>query len=133
LQGAESFDPERSAVAWIIGISLRILQEKRRGQARRPVIQSELGDAAWQKALDQLCAGDDTEAATLRLDLRQALNRLEAEQRRVVELRYFKGLDGEELAHELGAPTAGAARVRLARALQALRGQFGLTGSEEET
>src|SRR5262249_38243651 len=34
LQAAEQFNPERSATAWLIGFSLRILQEQRRGGRR---------------------------------------------------------------------------------------------------
>lgn len=130
LQAAEHFDPERSATAWLIGFSLRILQEQRRGGKRRAVAQSDLGDEAWRQALEGLCTAADSDTATVRLDIRQALSRLETDQRRVIELRYFEGLDGEELAAALGAPTAGAARVRLARALQVLRTQFVATEDE---
>lgn len=129
LQSAASFDPQRSAAAWLMGFASRILLEQRRGR-RRAVVQSDLGEEAWRGALEELCAVDDAEAATIRLDIRQALARLEDGQRRVIELRYFKGLDGEELARATDAPTAGAARVRLARALQALRAAFGVSGEE---
>jgi RNA polymerase sigma factor (sigma-70 family) len=129
LQGAASFDPARSATAWLIGIALRILQEQRR--ARRVVVQSDLGEVAWRGALEELCAADDAEATTIRLDIRQALERLDEPQRRAIELRYFEGMDGEELARALDAPTAGAARVRRARALQALRAAFGAAEGEE--
>jgi DNA-directed RNA polymerase specialized sigma24 family protein len=44
--------------------------------------------------------------------------------RQALELRYFQGLDRDELAQALGVPTAGAARVRVCRALQALRAQY---------
>lgn len=133
LQSAEAFDLQRSAVAWIIGISLRILLEQRRGRLHHPVVQSELSEAAWDQALHQLCTVDDTNRTTIRLDIRQALARLDEGQRRALELRYFQGLDGEELARQLDAPTAGAARVRVARALQALRAQFRSTEIEEGT
>jgi RNA polymerase sigma factor (sigma-70 family) len=129
LQNATSFDPERSATPWIVGIALRILQEQRRAN-RRTVVQSDLGDAAWHGALEELCSADDAQATTIRLDIRQALARLDAAQRRIIELRYYEGLDGEELARALNLPTAGAARVRLARALQALRAAFGASGDE---
>jgi RNA polymerase sigma factor (sigma-70 family) len=130
LQGAGHFEMGRSATAWLIGIALRILQEQRRGRMGRSVVQSDLGDEAWRQALDELCTVAESDAATTRLDIRQALSRLDQPQRRAVELRYFEGLDGEELARALDAPTAGAARVRLARALQALRAQFGAAGDE---
>jgi RNA polymerase sigma-70 factor (ECF subfamily) len=130
LQGADHFDPRRSAVAWLIGIALKVLQEKRR--TGRVVVQSDLGDAAWRQALGELCAAD-SDAATIRLDVRQALGRLDDRQRRIVELRYYEGLDGEELARAVDAPSAGAARVRLARALQALRAELRPSGRGGET
>ncbi|HZV07303.1 MAG TPA: sigma-70 family RNA polymerase sigma factor [Gemmataceae bacterium] len=131
LQNAAAFDPARSATAWIMGIALRVLQEQRR-TGRRTVVQSDLGDAVWRGALEELCSADDSQTATIRLDIRQALARLDESQRRIIQLRYTDGLDGEELARELNAPTAGAARVRLARALQALRAAFGPSGDEEQ-
>ncbi len=129
LQAAERFDPGQSATAWLMGFALHILQEQRRGRAKRVVAQSDLGEEAWRQTLAELCAAD-TDAATIRLDVRQALARLDEGQRRIVELRYFDGLDGEELARAVDAPSAGAARVRLARALQALRRQFRLAEGE---
>lgn len=128
LQAAASFDVSRSATAWLLGIALRVLQEQR--QPRRTVVQSDLGQETWRGALEQLCSANDAETVAIRLDIRQALARLDKQQRRAIELRYFEGLDGEELAHALDAPTAGAARVRLARALQALRTVFGSSGEE---
>jgi RNA polymerase sigma factor (sigma-70 family) len=129
LQAASAFDPQRSATAWLMGFALRILLEQQRG-ARRTVVQSDLGDEGWQVVVADLCTADSAETATLRLDIRQALARLKEEQRRAIELRYFEGLDGDELAQALNAPTSGAARVRLARALQALRTAFGMSGEE---
>jgi RNA polymerase sigma-70 factor (ECF subfamily) len=130
LEKAAAYDPARSATTWVMGFASRILQEQWRA-GRRTIVQSDLGDAAWRGALEELCSADDSHAATIRLDIRQALSRLDEEQRRVIQLRYFEGLDGEELARELNAPTAGAARVRLARALQALRASFGASGDEK--
>lgn len=130
LRAAAAFDPQRSASAWLMGFALRILQEQQR-RGRRTVVQSDLGDEAWRRVVEDLCTADDAEAASLRLDIRQALARLNDEQRRTIELRYFEGLDGEELAKALDAPTSGAARVRLTRALQALRGAFGAAGDQK--
>jgi RNA polymerase sigma factor (sigma-70 family) len=129
LQSCDRFDPRRSAIPWLMGFALRILQERRRGQARRPVVQSDLGDEKWRHVLEELFAVD-SDAATIRLDIRQTLARLKESQRRILELRFFEGLDGEEFARAVDAPTLGAARVRLARALQALRAQFGLAEGE---
>jgi RNA polymerase sigma factor (sigma-70 family) len=127
LEAAERFEMGRSALAWLMGIALRVLQEQRRGWKGRLVVESDLGEEAWQGALAQLCVAD-TDAAAIGLDIRRALERLDEPKRKVLEKRYFAGLDGEELARAVGAPTPGAARVRLARALQSLRAQFGLAG-----
>jgi RNA polymerase sigma factor (sigma-70 family) len=129
LQAADRFEMGRSAVAWMIGIALHILQEQQRGRTRRPVAQSDLGDEKWLHTVEELCAVD-SDAATIRLDIRQALARLNKEQRYIVELRFFKGLEAEEFAQAASAPSLGAARLRLARALQALRKQFGLAEGE---
>jgi RNA polymerase sigma factor (sigma-70 family) len=96
LQSAAAFDTQRSATAWLMGFAVRILQERR--HPRRTVVQSDLGEEAWRGALAELCAADDAEMATIRLDIGQALGRLDERQRRVIELRYFEGLDGEDLA-----------------------------------
>ena len=127
LEAAERFQMGRSALAWLMGIALRIMQEQRRGWKGRLVVESDLGEEAWQGVLEQLAVAD-TDAAAIALDVRQALDRLDEPKRLILEKRYFAGLDGEELARAVGAPTPGAARVRLARALQSLRAQFGLVG-----
>jgi RNA polymerase sigma-70 factor (ECF subfamily) len=130
LAAAGRFDVGRSASAWLLGIAARVLHEQRRERAARPVPASDLGGDAWREVLDGLYAVPDGEAAVIRLDVRQALARLGEADRAALEGRYFDGLDGEELARALGAPSAGAARVRVCRALQALRAQFGV-GREE--
>ena len=78
--------------------------------------------AALHRTTDAAVAG--------RLDLEQALARISPEERRAIEFRYYQGLDGEELATALGVSTPGAARVRVCRALQALRTHF--APAEEE-
>ncbi len=130
LAAAGRFDEERSAAAWLLGIAARVLHEQRRERAARPVPASDLGGDAWREVLESLVAAPDGEAAVIRLDVRQALARLGEADRAALERRYFDGLDGDELARALGAPSAGAARVRVCRALQALRGQFGVGRGE---
>jgi RNA polymerase sigma factor (sigma-70 family) len=123
LAHAEVFDPTRSAAARIRGIAARVLRDRRRAdaRARRCVPQTVLGDEGWESALSQLCTGPPSEAVNRRLDLESALARITPEERRVIELRYYQALDGEELALALGVSTPGAARVRLCRALRALK------------
>ena len=83
-----------------------------------------LGAEAWTAALEQMSVGSDDTVVAGRLDLEQALSRIGPGERHVLELRYYQGLDGEQLAGALGGLTPGAARVRVCRALQALRTQF---------
>jgi RNA polymerase sigma factor (sigma-70 family) len=132
LKHAGSFDPSRSAAAWIRGIAAKLLLARRRleGRDRRCVSATVLGHEGWAAALGQLCDGSADGAVAGRLDLEQALGRLSDQDRRAIELRYYQGLDGEELANALGVRTPGAARVRVCRALGALRDQFSPVGEE---
>jgi len=126
LKHAISFDPTRSATAWVRGIAARLLLSRRRveARARRCVPAAVLGRAAWAAALGRLCTTPADAAVARRLDLEQALGRISPQERRAIEFRYYQGLDGEELASALGVSTLGAARVRVCRALQALRAHF---------
>jgi RNA polymerase sigma factor (sigma-70 family) len=132
LKHADGFNPTRSATAWIRGIAARRLLTRRRTEARdwRCIPAAVLGEEGWAAALGQHCTGPTDAALAGRLDLEQALARISTEERRAIELRYYRGLDGDELASALGVSTPGAARVRVCRALQALRTQF--APAEEE-
>lgn len=126
LKHAATFDLSRSAAAWVRGIAAKRLLNRRRADARgrRCVPATVLGDEAWAAAIAERSAAPDETVVAGRLDLRQALDRLSSSERRAIELRYFEGLDGARLAAALGVPTAGAARVRVCRALQSLRAHF---------
>ena len=132
LKHADRFDPTRSATAWVRGIAARLLFNHRRVEvrARRLIPAAVLGEETWAAALGQHGTGSADAAVAGRLDLEQALGRISSEERRAIEFRYYQGLDGEELAAALGVSTAGAARVRVCRALQALRTHF--SPAEEE-
>ena len=132
LTHAHRFDPNRSATAWVRGIAARLLLSRRRAEARarRCISTAEVGKETWAAALGHLCTEPADARVAQRLDLEQALVRLSAAERRTIEFRYFQGLDGEELARALGVATPAAARVRVCRALQALRTHF--PAAEEE-
>ena len=132
LKHAQDFDPARSATAWVRGIAARLLLSRRRAEARdrRCVPATVLGEEVWTAVLARLFTGASDWTAALRLDLEQALGRISAKDRRAIFCRYYKGLDGADLAKALGVPSTGAARVRVCRALQALRSQFRV-GEEE--
>jgi DNA-directed RNA polymerase specialized sigma24 family protein len=58
------------------------------------------------------------------------LTRLSPSARMALECRFWRDLGGRELAQALGAPSEVAARVRVARAVQALRDLFDRDASE---
>jgi RNA polymerase sigma factor (sigma-70 family) len=132
LKHASEFDTTRSPTAWVRGIAVRILLSRRRKEARnrRCVPATVLGEEAWAAVLAQLHTESEDAAVAGRLDLEEALGCLNQEERRALQCRYFEGLDGEALARALGVATPGAARVRVCRALQALRTHFPLTEEE---
>lgn len=132
LKHARGFDTTRSATAWVRGIAARLLLARRRLEvrARRCVPAAVLGQEAWAAALEQLCTAPTDMVVAGRLDLELALGRISLEERRAIEFRYYQELDGEALASALGVSTAGAARVRVCRALQALRSHLHSAGQE---
>ena len=128
LRNASRFDPTRSAAAWVRGIAARLLLARRRADAlgKRCLPAAVLGEEAWVAAIGQLSIGSADASIALRLDLEQAMALLTPAEQRAIQFRYYQGLDGEDLAIALGVPTLGAARVRVCRALQALRHHFAL-------
>lgn len=132
LTQASRFDPSRSATAWVRGIAARLVLSRRRAdaRARRCVTATVLGQEAWETALQGLSVGSADPVVAGRLDLEQALAQISVEERRALEARYHQGLHGNALARALGVSSAGAARVRVCRALQALRAQL-LPSTEE--
>lgn len=52
--------------------------------------------------------------------LRAALNRLDAADRRIIELRFFRGLSPKQIAQQLGIPNESTVRVRITRAKNGL-------------
>ena len=119
LAAEERFDPDRPAVPWLMAIAANVLIDRRRGLARshaRVVTQTDLGDDTWD-AIARVA--DSAPARDTGLDVRAALAKLKAADRRVIELRFFQGMIDRELAAALGI-SDGAARVRLCRAMKAL-------------
>jgi DNA-directed RNA polymerase specialized sigma24 family protein len=127
LDFSEKLDSGRPVYPWLIGIALNVLLEQGRGavRQRRQVPESVLGEKAWSRMLDRLVYEPCDEAIADRIDLREAMGQLDARSRAVLDHRYLRGLEGDELAEAIGAPTAGAARVRVFRALQCLRAVLG--------
>jgi RNA polymerase sigma-70 factor (ECF subfamily) len=122
-----SFQPGRPVVPWLIGIARNVVRGEARDAYRQPQVTS-FDETSHDPILRILV--DRDRATSDRIDLETMLSRLKPGSRAAIEFRFFKGLDGPELAEALGAASAGAARVRLARALNELRILFGAQGSE---
>jgi RNA polymerase sigma factor (sigma-70 family) len=133
LESAARYDPRRSAVPWLLGIAHRVLLDRRRKWARehRNRAGSSEVDGAFWVALDQLAGPSGELEAGDRLAVRDVLDGLDSAARHVLECRFYRGLDGDDLARELGAPSAGAARVRVSRALQRFRDRWHSTDGSE--
>lgn len=106
--------------SWLLRITAHICQDWRRGRfgTRRARTQPLLDEDALPLGL----LGDDpgTSDSTGALDLRHAINLLDADQRIVVVLRYYAQMDATEIGAALNLPPA-TVRTRLRRALAQLR------------
>ena len=122
-----SYQPGRPVVPWLVGIARKVLLGEALEAATRPR-RTEVDDPTWERLIAILDPPDGL--ASARIDLESMLSRLSPSARRALECRFWKGLDGRELAEALGARSEGAARVRVARAVQALRNLFAPDASE---
>lgn len=118
LTGVGRLRREDCASKWLIGIARHRCLDHVRSARRDP----QLVDAS---ALCQLAAGSatadagDQDPCAIRR-LAAGLDRLEACDRALIDLRYYKGLPFKEIARQIGG-TPGALRVRLTRARRMLR------------
>jgi RNA polymerase sigma-70 factor (ECF subfamily) len=115
LRGAATFDPGRSVNAWLAAVAKNVLLNRRR-RSRHP-----LAHATTNARLEDL-AGPPAREFDDRIErVKAAVSRLKPGQRRVIELRFFQGIRGAELAAAVKARTEGAARAVIHRALRKLR------------
>ena len=112
--------PDSSFRAWLFQISRNALSNERRRARRHP-------DAPLDAALELPAADDVAGAAAARDELRAALDaidRLPAERRRALVLRFVNELDAREIGQVLGR-SEGATRVLIHRSLNAVARQLG--------
>jgi RNA polymerase sigma-70 factor (ECF subfamily) len=122
-----SYQPGRPVVPWLLGIARNVLRSEAYGAAKRPR-RADVDDSTWERLLE--IVGPPDGPVSDRIDAQSMLQRLSPSARMALECRFWKDLDGRALAEALGAPTEGAARVRVARAVQALRDLFAEDASE---
>jgi RNA polymerase sigma factor (sigma-70 family) len=131
LEGAERFQPERGARAWLLGIAANLIRRKQAALARLERREPLAGDLAGgadgvpdEDAFFDLLAGQDGENPERRLledeGFRRRLERLKPGDQQMLRLAIVAGFNGQDLAAVLGV-SPGAARVRLHRALHRLR------------
>lgn len=126
-QRAAQFDASRGAFrAWLMTIARHsMLEELRRQGRRKQVAVSDAIEAVLIGADDHAPGIDERVWQSERRDrVRDALQTLPAEQRRVLMLAYFGGLSQSMIATHLGLPL-GTVKKRARLGLQKLRAQLG--------
>jgi DNA-directed RNA polymerase specialized sigma24 family protein len=119
---------------WLIGIARNVLKGQGRERAREARLVrrgADLSDEAWDRVLTVLRAPSPDGLTSLQIDIEQVIGRLSPEEKKVLGCHYRSGLDGEDLATAIGAPTANAAYTRLHRARQRLWNELIRAGWEE--
>jgi RNA polymerase sigma-70 factor (ECF subfamily) len=108
-QSAKKYDPARGSVRTWLLVRLRSRALDRLSRAAPAAL------GANEPAVNGLGAQQTGD----RLAIVQALERLDADVRTVLELVYFRGLTGREISERVGVPL-GTVKSRLARGLEAL-------------
>jgi RNA polymerase sigma-70 factor (ECF subfamily) len=128
---ASRFDRTRGAVqTWLLTIARSRALDRVRALRRRREEPLEGDDG--QVVVQQVAEGDpgqDAEASERRRFVAAALTGLPTEQREALELGYFGGLSQTEIAARTGQPL-GTVKTRMRLALQKLRSQLQVLGSE---
>jgi RNA polymerase sigma-70 factor (ECF subfamily) len=128
LQKCHQYDGSRPVRPWLHGIMNNVLAETSRALRRSPV--QDVGDtAAWNRLVVDL-GSDPADIVAGSLDVEVYLTKLPSEHREVLRLRFYEGLSNDGLAARLGI-SLGNARVRLCRALNAIREIAGASPREK--
>ena len=128
---ASRFDRTRGAVqTWLLTIARSRALDRVRALRRRreEPLEGDDGQVLVQQAAEG-DPGQDAEASERRRIVGAALSGLPAEQREALELGYFGGLSQTEIAERTGQPL-GTVKTRMRLALQKLRSQLQVLGSE---
>ena len=131
LEHADRFRPSGQPRAWLLGIAANLIKRKQSERARlmrkEPLVRDlnpgQEGALSEDELFDRLLSwGQESPEGIVQReqDLEKRLAGLSQSDRQVIQLAVLGGMNGEEVARELGVP-AGTARVRLHRALGRLR------------
>ncbi|MEY4581887.1 MAG: hypothetical protein RL701_6590 [Pseudomonadota bacterium] len=111
------YDAQRGSVrAWLLVRARSRALDQRKSEHRERNSRTYLGERVSASGLPEL----QSLPTERRLAVEQALAKLEACEREVLELTYFEGLTGAEIGARIGVPE-GTVRSRVARGLEALR------------
>lgn len=140
LEHAERYDPQRPPWAWLLGIGINLIKQRRAAIARQTrrepfarefrEVRGEQDSMGDDEIFDRVAElrvsqgpSDGFEAKILNDDeIARQLARLTPDEQRIVLLAKEVGMNGQELARVLGI-TPGNARQRLFRALKKLSGE----------
>ena len=110
-------DPARLR-PWLVSIAVNEARQLVRARSRRAVVEVAVDDLENQ-------AGEDPATGAIRaIDLRNALARLNPDDRALLAMRYIAGFDATELGFATGRSPSGT-RARLARLLRRLEKELG--------
>src|SRR5262245_2975991 len=103
---------------WLVSVAVNEARQMLRSRRRRSVVEIPV------EALADRSGGIDPGDAISSMDLRNALSRLDADDRALLAMRYLAGFSAVELAYATGRSSSGT-RARLARLLQRLHRELG--------
>jgi RNA polymerase sigma-70 factor (ECF subfamily) len=110
-------DPARLR-PWLVSVAVNEARQMLRARKRRSVIEVSV------IRVDEPSGGLDPGSTINSIDLRNALARLDPNDRALLAMRYLAGFDATELAYATGRSPSGT-RARLARLLQRLERELG--------
>ena len=118
---ARLYRPERgSLLLWLLTIARRTALDRLRLESRRPVLSdSDDPEKIWQIIPDVNTLPEESRWRSLYF----AVQSLQADQRKVIELAYYQGLSQSEIAEVLGWPL-GTVKTRLRAAMDHLRHEW---------
>ncbi|MGB6222156.1 sigma-70 family RNA polymerase sigma factor [Haloferula sp.] len=116
LRRFSEYDESRSFVAWALGFARFKVMSLRRDSARSILV---FDDEALEQ-FTELWAEQSVETSDQRSALEGCIEKLADHARRVIRMRYFEGLNAEEIAGKIGGSGA-AVRVKIQRIRSQLR------------
>jgi RNA polymerase sigma factor (sigma-70 family) len=103
---------------WLVSIAVNEARQMVRSRSRRAMVEITVDQ------LDDVTADDSATSAVGAIDLRNALARLDPDDRALLAMRYVAGFDATELGHATGRSASGT-RAKLARLLDRLEKELG--------